>query len=1078
MATLRSAGAVLLVLLGAGLSAAGGAEPSAIPPLPPDLSKDKILYVVATSHLDTQWRWTYQETIRANLLRTLKYNLDLFDKYPYYTLSFEGAFRYALMKEYYPQDYARLKEYVARGRWVPCGNMLEGIDTNLPSPESLFRQILYGRGWFKREFGTASCDVFLPDSFGFTWALPTVAAHCGLKGFSTDKLSWGAAIPIPFDIGAWEGPDGATIVAALKPGTYMGDIEGNLSADKAWIERIGDLGRKAGVWAGYTYIGVGDTGGAPKASTLEWLEKSIAGPGPIRVVSAPSDRLYRDLAPADVARLPRHKGELLMSVHGTGCYTSQAAMKRWNRRCELLADAAERACVAADRLGGAPYPRAKLTEAWTRFLAHQAHDDLTGNSIPQAYAFSWNDEVLSLNQFAEALTDAVGAVARGLDTRAKGLPLVVYNPVAAEREDVVEALVRFPGGPPAAVQVFDPSGREVPAQLGRTEGDRTELLFLARVASVGFKVFDVRSAEAGSDGAAAEKVGLRVTESGLENGRFVVRLDAGGDVAGITDKVADHELLAGPVRLEMLADESPRWPAWEIQPGAVAAPPREVVRGPAKVRIVERGPVRATIEVTREAAGSEFVQRIRLADGGAGDRVEFDTRIDWRTPGTLLKAAFPLAVANEVATYDLGLGVAARPTNTRRQYEVPAQQWADLADEKGGFGVSIINDCKYGWDKPSQNTLRLTLLHTPARSPYYDDEATQDVGRHRMLYAITGHLGDWRAGGTGPLAARINQPLLAFQARPHEGALGTASSLLRVGGLLVSARAIKKAEAGDAVVVRLQETRGENAKGVTVGSASPVMAARELTGIEDDAGAAKVVDGALVVDMKPWQPRTFALTIQAPRLKLEAPRSRPLALEYDLAVVSPEGEKDGGDFDGRGRALPAELFPRELAVEGIRFVLGPSGKGEKNALICRGQSLPLDAPGCNRLYVLACAAGADVEAEFAVDGKPVKLAVQDAAGLVGQWDSRVADGKVIEDIAKLTPAFIKRTPVAWVATHLVAKNGKNEPYVFGYLFKHRLDLPPGAKSLTLPKNGNVRIFAITAAHNENDDTEPACVLYD
>jgi alpha-mannosidase len=1078
MATFRSAAAILLVLLGAGPCAAGGAEPSAIPPLPPDLSKDKVLYVVATSHLDTQWRWTYQETIRANLLRTLKYSLDLFDKYPHYTLSFEGAFRYALMKEYYPQDYARLKEYVARGRWVPCGNMLEGIDTNLPSPESLFRQILYGRGWFKREFGTASCDVFLPDSFGFTWALPTVAAHCGLKGFSTDKLSWGAAIPIPFDIGAWEGPDGATIVAALKPGTYMGDIEGNLSADKAWLERIGALGREAGVWAGYRYIGVGDTGGAPKASTLEWLEKSLAGPGPIRVLSAPSDRLYRDLTPADVARLPRHKGELLMSVHGTGCYTSQAAMKRWNRRCELLADAAERACVAADRLGGAPYPQAKLTEAWTRFLAHQAHDDLPGNSIPQAYVFSWNDEVLSLNQFAEALTDAVGAVSRGMDTRAAGVPLVVYNPVAAEREDVVEALVRFPGGAPAAVHVIDPSGREVPAQLGRTEGGRTEVLFLARVPSVGFKVFDVRPAEAGSKEAAAEKSGLRVTEFGLENTRFIVKLDASGDVAAITDKMADRELLAGPARIEMLADESTRWPAWEIQPGAVEARPREVVGGPAKVRIVEGGPVRAAIEVTRQAAGSQFVQRIRLADGGAGDRVEFDTRIDWRTPGTLVKAAFPLSVSSAAATYDLGLGVAVRPTNTRRQYEVPAQQWADLADEQGGFGISIINDCKYGWDKPSPNTLRLTLLHTPAPSPYYDDEATQDFGRHRLLYAVTGHFGDWRAGGVVPLAARINQPLLAFQVRPHEGALGTEFSLLRVGGLLVSARAIKKAEEGDAVVVRLQETRGENAKGVTVGSASPVMAARELTGTEEDAGPAKVVDGALVVDMKPWQPCTFALTIQAPRSKLEAPVSRPLTLPYDLNVVSADGEMAAGDVDGRGRALPAELFPRELTVEGIRFVLGPSGKGEKNALFCRGQSLPLDAAGCNRLYVLACAAGADAEAEFAVDGKPVTLNVQSVTGLVGQWDSRVVDGKVIDDISKMTPAFVKRAPVAWIASHVHTKDGKNEPYVFGYLFKLRLDLPPGAKSLTLPKNETVRLFAITAAHNENDDTEAACVIYD
>ena len=239
------------------------------------------------------------------------------------------------------------------------------------------------------------------------------------------------------------------------------------------------------------YFGVGDTGGAPDAESLGWLERSLASgrdPGaPIEVRTGPAGRLFAELTAAEIARLPRYRGELLLSVHGTGCYTSQAAMKRWNRKNELLADAAERAAAAAHWLGAAAYPRARLGEAWRRVLAHQFHDDLPGTSVPEAYRHSWNDELLSLNEFAETLRGALAGVASGLDTRGEGIPVVVFNPLSVEREEVVEARLRIAGPAPRAVRVRGPEGEELVCQVAPRRGGRARGRFRRAPAGGGLR---------------------------------------------------------------------------------------------------------------------------------------------------------------------------------------------------------------------------------------------------------------------------------------------------------------------------------------------------------------------------------------------------------------------------------------------------------------------------------------------------------------------------------------------------------------------------------------------------------------
>jgi len=1076
--------------------------------------------VVGTAHLDTQWLWTIQDTIREYVPNTLHDNFALFEKNPDYVFSFEGAFRYMLAKEYDPRGYARLEDYVDQGRWRVAGSSVDAGDVNIPSPESLVRHVLYGNGFFRREFGKTSADIYLPDCFGFGWALPTIAAHSGLRGFSTQKLTWGSAAGVPFDVGLWEGVDGSSLIAELAPGDYVSKIGEDLSASAAWRERIEKLGRASGAYVGYRYFGTGDQGGAPDPESVGWLEKSIAGGGPVRVLSTGSDQLARDLPPDRIERLPRYRGELLMTRHGTGCYTSQAVMKRWNRRNEQLAAAAESASVVADWLGGASYPRDALREAWVRFLWHHHHDDVTGTSTPLAYPFSYNDEVLSMKAFAGVLADGAGAVTRALDTRGRGTSLVVFNPLAFEREDLVEADVRLPDAKQGGgIRVLDPDGREVPSQASGSGEGQIHVLFLAKVPSLGFAVYDVRSGSAPPAGSGTAAGALRTSGSEIENDRYRVRIGEAGDIAAVYDKRARRSVLSAPATLSAFTVAPGPWPEWEIHWRDLTKGFRGHVNARATTRIVERGPARVAIEVSRAFEGSLITQRIRLAAGGAGDRVEIDTRVDWNTPATLLKADFPLSARNAKATYDIGVGTIQRGNDTETLYEVPAQKWADITSPDASYGVAILNDSKYGWDKPSDGVLRLSLIHSPPN-------VAKEYGRHRFLYAIAGHRGDWRDGGVPALGARLNQPLVAFQAPSHAGALGKRFSMLRVSAPQVAVSALKMAEDSREVVVRLFEQHGRPVKDARLSMGARIVSVREVTGAERPiaeslalgvaeraadvaepersagteprrggaspqararrqaararaAVAPQVADGDLVFSMEPYRPRTFAVRLAPPPVRVTPPSSVAVPLEFDLDVASPHDATGDGAFDDGGRALPAELLPRTIVSDGVRFVLGPTTRAAKNALTCRGQAIELDPRGARRVMLLAAARGADTSGVFRIGARAQTLSVPAFTGFVGQSQSLVVDGRIV-DAAHMEEPYIKTARVAWTGTHRHTASGGVDPYVFCYLFALELPLTAqeasGHVRLTLPDNESIRIMAVTLVSNPNDDTAPASEL--
>jgi alpha-mannosidase len=1153
---------------------------------PPDLTKQPTLYVVGYSHLDTEWRWEYPQVINEYLRKTMEDNFSLFEKYPHYVFNFSGANRYRFMKEYYPADFAKLKKYVESGRWFPAGSSMEEGDVNTPSAETIIRQILYGNVWFRHEFGKASAEYMLPDCFGFPSSLPTILAHSGIKGFSTQKLVWGSSADgggpasreqtpegTPFNVGVWVGPDGESVLAGLNPGDYGGGIDTDLSKpfpvappntaleeirkkilplqqeirqlensnqpldpkdvqdyyalraqerglariqsdrdheryQNDWAARVEQNGKVGGVYTDYHYYGTGDIGGSPDEDSVKRLEaivtKGLAslppqdgsyiqgqahpqwpsvkvGDGPVHVISANAEQMFLDITPSEAAGLPRFTGEMELTNHSAGSLTSQAYQKRWLRKEELLAGAAETSSVAAEWVGARAYPRQRLNDAWTLVMGGHFHDIAAGTATPKAYEFAWNDDTIAMNQFAGVLNNASEAVAAALNTQTKGVPIVIFNPLNITREEVVEASIEFPGSMPDMVRVIGPDGRETPAQISNGK-----VLFVAKVLSVGYAVYDVQPGVAVGRASA-----LQASENSLENQYYRLMLNQDGDVFSIFDKSIGRELLAGPARLAISYDNPEQWPAWNMDWDQEQAAPKAYVSGPARIRVVENGPARVAVEVSRETAGSRFLQTIRLSAGDAGKRVEFGNAIDWNTRESNLKATFPLAASNRMATYNGDIGTIDRPTSEPKKFEVLSHQWIDLPDMSGVFGATILTDCKNGSDKPSDNTIRLTLIRTPGTRGGYSDQGTQDIGHHEFIYGVVGHGGDWRQAGSDWQGQRLNDPLIAFQTSRHAGALGREFSLLKLSNPRIRLLALKKAEHGEEIIVRLVELDGKPQPNVKISFAAPITSAREVNGQEQPIGPAIVSRGVLVTSFSAYQPRTFAIRLAAPPARVAGVRSAPVSLKYDLAVASNDGTHSADGFDGKGNALPAETLPAQITFNDVQFRLAPATTAALSAVVARGQTLELPTGRYNRVYVLAASAEGDQKASFKTGSKNVDRTVQDWGGFIGQWDDRqwVAKDTPIQgqpgktehdDYAEMTgikSGYIKRADLAWYSSHHHNAAGENVPYGYSYLFAYPIDLQPGAKTIHLPDNHKIRILAISVAE-ENPELKPVQPLYD
>lgn len=1011
-------------------------------------------YVVSNSHLDTQWNWDIQTTIDEYLKNTLTRNLYLLNNYPDYLFNFEGGVRYGWMKEYYPLEYEEVKKKIKEGRWHISGSTWDATDPNIPSPESFFRNILLGQQFYKKEFGVTSRDIFLPDCFGFGYTLPTIAAHAGLIGFSTQKLQWRnknfhGNSKMPFNIGLWQGVDGSRIMAAMNCQAYVHQWNGE---DISHNKDLKNLAKGGVNNTAYRYYGTGDRGGSANIGSAVSIAKGIKGDGEVEIISAASDQLFLDYYPFDKhPELPVYDGELLMDVHASGCYTSQAAMKLYNRRNEQLGDAAERISVMADYLGGATYPAEILRDSWQRFIWHQFHDDLTGTSLPQAYTYSWNDELISQSRFADIIRTGVGSLASCMDTRVKGTPVIIYNPMASERNELVEISMDVAKNP-AGVRVFNANGKELPAQLTGWEKGKANITFSAAVAPMSCSVYDVRF------GSSSNRSSLKATSNTLENSIYKLTLDKNGDIASIRDKRSNRELVeqGKSFRLTLFTNnESNTWPAWEIHKKTMDAPSVGITDN-VKISIAEQGSSYAALRIERTYGTSRFVQIIRMSEGACDDRIDVINNIDWNTQNALLKAEFPMNVKNKEAMYDLGIGTIKRGNNTDIAYEVYAQQWADLSEKDNSYGVSILNNCKYGWDKPNDNTLRLTLLHTPKTKERYKYQEKQDLGHQTFTYSIVGHANTPLEAGIHHKAESLNSPLAAYVAPKHKGELGRSYSFLHVNTPQVAVRSFKKAEESDMYVVRLYELQGKAAKNVEVIFPAAIETAYEMNGAEDKIGEAITNGDKLCFDMSAYRPKTFAVRLKKASIKAAPVNNQPLELVYNQKAFTPENFGYLEKFDKKGNTYAAELIGDEVVSENIPFSIAP--RDEKNVVKCKGDTINLPQGTTHKkLYILASAVDKDRKATFLVDGKSYEFDVPYYSGFYGQWGS-----------TGYNKGFIKEAPIAYLGSHRHNEKG-NESYIFTYMYKFAIDLPKDARMLVLPKDENIAVFAATLSDNYIDD---------
>ena len=1033
-----------------------------------NISKEKVLYTIGYAHLDTEWNWDYPTTINRYIWNTMADNFKLLETYPDYVFNFTGSRRYEMMKEYYPESYNKVVEYIKQNRWFISGSSVDEGEVNVSSSESVLRQVLYGNLFFRREFNKESYDYMLPDCFGFVATLPSVWNHAGLLGFSTQKLSWRSANGIPFNVGVWEGPDGKGLLAALNATDYTGRIVERLDKDSLWNARIEDDINKYGISFDYRYYGTGDVGGAPREQDVKNAVGSINhSDSKFKVILSSSDQMYKDITPELRSKLPTFSGDLLLTEHSAGSMTSQSFMKRANRKNEALSRSAEQVASFANWMGGTDYPFEKLNKSWELVLGSQFHDILPGTSIPKAYEYAWNDEFIAMNGFSEVLKNSISSISRRLNTQAEGRAVVVYNPTAIEREDVVTIELTY-SKLPANIKVVDKNGVTLPSQIISTNGNKLTAIFLATLPSAGLSVFDIRETTDKSDISP-----MSVTNQTLENNFFKVKIDGNGDIAGIYDKKASREVLSKPATLDFQQERPTQWPAWNMDWKDRIKPPVDYMNKGVSVRILEQGPVRIALEVTKKGRNSEITQIFSLAAGEAGKRIEVRNKIDWQSKEVSLKAAFPTTVVNEFATYSLNTAAIQRTTNNDVKFEVPARQWIDITDRSNSYGVSILEDCKYGSDKPDNNTLRLTLMYTPKPTSYVY-QGTQDWGIHDVTYSIYPHVGDWIYAKTPWQGNFINNPPIAFEVQKHNGNLGKEVSMIKTNSHQIDIMAFKKAEESDYYIIRVNELYGKEIHDIAVSLPGKIVDAYEVNGQEKKIGPVDFKNGTLNFDMSRFLIRSFAVKIESPSQLLEKPTQVTVALPYNEDGISFDKNRTDGKIEP-GLSIPGEMIPSEIVSEDIHFKIGNTADGHNNLVAAKGQKISLPAGDFNKLYILA-ASTEDSQGNFKVGRQTVNLNIQDWTGYIGQHYSRVLYFDNLK-VASIVPAFTKRDDIAWFSSHRHTAE-TNDAYQYSYLYKYEIRLPKGTRSVTLPENEKIKIFAITVSNNPNDDLMPLQLLYD
>lgn len=805
------------------------------------------------AHIDMAWLWRLEHS-REKAAHTFSTALHMMRQYPEYRFTHSSPQLYEYVRRDYPELFARVKERIAAGQWEITGGMWVESDTNLVSGESLIRQFLHGTRYMREQFGVESKLLWLPDVFGYSYALPQIARGCGMDYFLTSKLSWSQFNRFPHDTFRWRGLDGSELlthfVTTPEQGSRTYTYNGEL---RPWdVKGIWDNYRQKDVNDELLLLyGWGDGGGGPTREMLESGRALANLPGLPSVRQELGEPFFERLAARlEGKELPVWDGELYLEYH-RGTYTSQAATKRANRKSEILYHDAEWLAALADVLTGeAHYPHAELDEGWKLLLLNQFHDILPGSSIRQVYEDAAEHYARIGRIGWLALGEARERIARRISAPRGGL--LALNSLSWRRGGIVS----LPWSPELAGRtVLLDEGRPALTQEVEEEGERRLLVEVAGVPPLGYRVFPWTEAGRLSEREVRRPAELTVSPTRLESPFYRIELNERGQIARLYDRRAGREVLPRGARanvLQVFTDKPMAFDAWDID--IYYQETMREVDDLVETVVEESGPLRSTLRLTWRFNLSTITQRLTIYRDDP--RIDLRCEVDWHEQQILLKAAFPVDVRATRATYDIQFGQVERPTHWNTswdwaRFEVCAHKWADLSE--GNYGVALLNDCKYGHDV-RDNVLRLTLIKSAVRP-----DARADQGRHVFTYSLLPHQGDWRQGAVDRAGYELNVPLHAA-ALPAQsaGALPEAFALVEADAEHVVVETVKRAEdEPDAWVVRVYEGRQFRAPSVALRFGRPLRRAQRCDMVERAAAEMPVEGDTLRFSLAPYEVATF-----------------------------------------------------------------------------------------------------------------------------------------------------------------------------------------------------------------------------
>jgi len=816
------------------------------------------------AHIDVAWLWTLGQT-RRKAGRTFYNVMQLMEQFPQFRFSQSQPQLYDFVREDYPELFALIKQRVRDGRWEPLGGMWVEADCNISGGESLARQFLLGRAFFRRHFGadTDAPVLWLPDVFGYSWNLPQLIREAGLRYFFTIKIGWNQYNRLPYDSFWWQGLDGTRVLTHFSPTRRSGSVHASTyNADASPEQTLEtwrnfqqkDYGKPGTPPPLLMAFGYGDGGGGPTREMLENIREMGEFPSTPRIACSTVGEFFQKLETDVGDRLPTWNGELYLENH-RGTYTTQSRNKRANRQSEFLLHDAEFLAAMASTLQpdyDYCYPHADLHKAWELTCLNQFHDIIPGSSIDEVYVESQQQYAEIRKIAGRVREDALAAISQKL-----GADILLVNPTSFSRRN----LVLWAGSDLENLALQRSDGARVSVQ----PVDGGFLLDAGEMPP--YSVTPLFLVTGSASGIQQERLHASLTASHtlLENVYLRVELDPAGDIIRIYDKLNHRDVLpSGSITNQFLAfEDRPLNPdAWDVD---IFYDDKVWLADPAdSVRVVERGPLRATLAVRRRILNSEYVQRISLAHNSA--RLDFDTTIQWRERHILLKAAFPADVLSPVATYEIQWGNVQRPTHRNTswdwaRFETCAQKWVDLSE--GGYGLSLLNDCKYGHDIHA-NVIRLSLLRGPTNP---DPEA--DEGEHRFTYSLLPHAGRWDEK-TVAEAYALNDPLILWTKKTKDEGRRTdeetpvfrLSSFVNADLPSVVIETIKQAEDGQGIIVRLYESQRRRGD-LTLSYSFPLARAWRTNLLEENQEEIDCCGECLTVPIKPYQILTLRLLPRA-----------------------------------------------------------------------------------------------------------------------------------------------------------------------------------------------------------------------